>query len=183
ARVIGVRIPNVVLPLGIASETDSRGPGVGALRFIAAVGVTCETDLVFVAALGEEFIGGGLAAHTENWRRYARRLGREALRSSLGLMTVVAIEALGVALRAGRGFGQRELRRVRVFRLIMHRGRDHHWVLILFSELELDVEVRDRAVVALEAGVFFRQLYQALSDLRRVRLVAAFTSVVGDSHV
>ena len=59
----------------------------------------------------------------------------------------------------------------------MHRGGDHHRVLVDLDEFRLDVQVGYRAVMALEARIFLGELDQAFRYLRSVGPVTTLAAI------
>jgi len=57
-------IAQVVLPLGISPEANTRGSGIRILRFVAAVGMALETDFVLVHAARQERVRARLPSYS-----------------------------------------------------------------------------------------------------------------------
>src|SRR4051794_253977 len=57
-------IAQVVLPLGISPEANTRGSGIRILRFVAAVGMALETDFVLVDAARQEGVRARLPSYS-----------------------------------------------------------------------------------------------------------------------
>ncbi len=178
--VVRGEIAGVKLPLRISSIADSGRALVERLRLVCAVTVALEADFELIGSLGQKGVAGGLSLHSEQRAADEWRLRR----SRRGHVRIVAIFALRVARQAHAGFRQRMRRRTGTFRGIVDRRRQQHRVFIgLAKKIGLDVARGDRAVMALEADIFFQIFHQPLRHLWRVRTMAALTTVVPDSRV